>query len=128
MSFPKLLVDSSVWIEFLDEQTGAIDSLLANPSLCSHPFVVGELVVGDLGRRSKLISALQTINRIGSIKDDDVVRFVRKNKLQGRRIGYIDCHLLASVCFEGNTFLWTSDKRLRTAAVELRVAFPSSIE
>ena len=128
MSSYKLLVDSSVWIEFLDNQTGAIDSLLANPSLCSHPFVVGELVVGDLGSRSKLISALQTVNKLRIIEDDDVVRFVRKNKLEGRRIGYIDCHLLASVFIDGNTFLWTSDKRLRSAAVELRVAFPASIE
>lgn len=128
MSSYKLLVDSSVWIEFLDNQTGAINSLLPNPSLCSHPFIVGELVVGNLGSRSKLISALQTVNKLSTIEDDAVVRFVRKYKLGGRRIGYIDCHLLASVFIDGNTFLWTSDKRLRSAAVELGVAFPSSIE
>ena len=59
MSVNRFLIDTSVWIEFLEKQAGAIDSLIPNLALRCHPFVIGELVVGDLGRRTTLISALR---------------------------------------------------------------------
>ena len=90
--------------------------------------MIGELVVGDLGRRRTLISALQAVPKLNVVKDPDVVEFVRNKKLAGRGIGYIDCHLLASVYFERETYLWTSDKRLRSASVELGVAYPFTNE
>ena len=128
MSVKSLLIDTSVWIEFLEKQARAIDSLIPNGALRCHPFVIGELVVGDLGRRTTLISALKAVRQLHVVKDADVVEFVRDKKLAGRGIGYIDCHLLASVYFERQTYLWTSDKRLRSAAVELGVAYPSANE
>ena len=124
----RVLIDTSVWIEFLEKQAAAIDSLLTNVAVRCHPFVIGELVVGDLGRRRKLISALGTVRQLDVVEDEDVVEFVRNKKLAGRGIGYIDCHLLASVYFDRPTYLWTSDKRLRSAAVELGIAYPSTNE
>ena len=128
MSSKGILIDTAIWIEFLEKQAGAIDSLLPDATTRCHPFVIGELVVGDFGRRRSLISALHTVRHLNVVKDEDVVEFVRDKKLAGRGIGYIDCHLLASVYFEPQTYLWTSDKRLRSAAIELGVAFSSANE
>jgi hypothetical protein len=43
----------------------------------------------------------------------------------GRGLGYVDIHLLASAII-GNVFLWTYDRRLNDAAIELGVAYPES--
>lgn len=112
-----------MFVESMDKQAVEIDSLLIQPVLCCHPFVVGELVVGDFGKRRKVISVLQNVNNISTVRDEDVVEFIREKKLFGRGIGYIDCHLLASVFKEGNTFIWKSDKRFRRATIELGLAF-----
>ena len=90
--------------------------------------MIGELVVGDIGLRRKLALAIQAVPKLNVAKDEAVVEFVRNKKLAGRGIGYIDCHLLASVYFERETYLWTSDKWLRCAAVDLGVAYPSANE
>lgn len=119
----RIQVNSSVWIEFLDKPPKTVEVLLTNPAICCHPFIVGELVVGDLGKRHELIKILKTIRKLQTITDEKVVDFIREKKLYGRGIGYIDCHLLASIYEARNTYVWTSDKRFRAAATELEVAF-----
>ena len=64
-----LLIDTSVWIEFLEKQAGAIDSLLPDATTRCHAFVIGELVVGDLGSRRRLTSALQAVPKLNVVKD-----------------------------------------------------------
>ncbi len=70
--------------------------MLANPTVICHPFIIGELVVGDTGTRSKLLRTLQTIYQLKVENDHEVLRFLKENKLQAREICYTDCHLLAS--------------------------------
>jgi hypothetical protein len=57
-----------------------------------------------------------------AIPHDDVVEFVRDPRLNGRGIGWIDAHLLASTLV-GRLKLWTTDPRLAGIARELRVAY-----
>jgi predicted nucleic acid-binding protein len=52
----------------------------------------------------------------------DVVAFVRDRKLNGRGIGWIDAHLLASALV-GRLTLWTADSPLATVATELGIAY-----
>ena len=60
----------------MDKQAVEIDSLLVQPVLCCHPFVVGELVVRDFGKRRKVISALQNVNTLSILRVEDVVEFI----------------------------------------------------
>ena len=41
----------------------------------------------------------------------------------GRGIGHIDGHLMAATALTSPTRLWTQDKRLRTAAASLKLAY-----
>lgn len=95
--------------------------MLTNPAVICHPFVIGELAVGDTGTRTEFLLALQTINQLKVENDSDVLKFLKVNKLQARGIGYIDCHLLASAVSDSNTIIWTFDKRFRSAASRLGV-------
>jgi hypothetical protein len=55
------------------------------------------------------------------VPHDEVVEFVEARGLQGRGIGWIDAHLLASTVVERCT-LWTVDASLAVLAAELGVA------
>ena len=40
-----------------------------------------------------------------------------------RGIGYVDVHLLAATALAGDALMWTRDRRLSTAAAELKLSF-----
>ena len=52
---------------------------------------------------------------------DEVLRFVEQSGLQGRGLGWVDMHLLASAVISKSS-LWTEDRALARAAVRLGVA------
>ncbi len=54
---------------------------------------------------------------------DEVLFFIERHGLMGRGIGYVDAHLLAAVALAVSARLWTRDKRLRTAADALALAY-----
>jgi hypothetical protein len=55
-----------------------------------------------------------------------VLAFVEQHRLFGRRIGYVDAHLLASVALMPGTALWTHDRRLLAAALALHCAWSAA--
>ena len=119
-----VLVDVSVWIRFLagrEPYARALDRLLANDRVMAHDLVEGELLIGDAGGRSKLLAAYGEIRRAGTLAHAEVVELVRSRRLQGRGIGWIDAHLLASTLV-ARCRLWTADANLAAVAVELRIA------
>lgn len=56
------------------------------------------------------------------VAHSEVGEFVRRRRLQGRGIGWIDTHLLSSALV-GRAGLWTADTRLAAAASELGVGY-----
>ena len=48
--------------------------------------------------------------------------FISRNHLMGKGVGFVDFHLLASAQLAGVP-LWTADKRLKSAADQLDLAF-----
>jgi len=56
-----VLVDTSVWIRFLANRAPyalELDRLLSLAEVTGHELVYGELLVGDRGGRTKLLTAL----------------------------------------------------------------------
>jgi predicted nucleic acid-binding protein len=120
-----VLVDTSVWIRFLADRapySQELSKLLSFDEVAAHELVAGELLVGDRGGRHELLAAYDRIYRASSVPHTEVIEFVRHRKLNGRGIGWIDVHLLASALVS-RVRLWTADSRLQSLASELGVAY-----
>jgi predicted nucleic acid-binding protein len=119
-----ILVDTSVWVDHLRSGNAALAGLLESGMVMTHPFVIGEIALGDLRQREAVRTALSNLPRATLAADAEVLDFIERHRFWGRGIGYIDAHLLAAVRLSAGSALWTNDKRLRTVAAELELAMP----
>jgi predicted nucleic acid-binding protein len=118
-----VLVDTSVWIRSLANRqpfVSELDRLLGLDEVAGHELVYGELLIGDRGGRQKLLRAYEKMFQANAVPHHEVVAFVGARKLNGRGVGWIDIHLLASTLAYGLK-LWTDDPRLSEVAGELGV-------
>ncbi|ESS71837.1 putative ribonuclease VapC32 [Methyloglobulus morosus KoM1] len=117
-----VLVDTSVWIDHLRANEPRLADILTRNQVLSHPFVRGELALGNLRQRDVILSALDNLPQAPVAFADEVNFFIETHALFGLGIGLIDAHLLAATQLMGNAKLWTRDKRLLAAAVRLNLA------
>ena len=87
-----------------------------------HPFIVGELACGNLKNRTKILSLLKSLPMASMINFDEFLFFIDRYQLMGKGIGFVDIHLLASARLTGVP-LWTAEKKLKSAAGQLKLAF-----
>jgi len=117
-----ILVDTSIWVEHLRTGNQELAALLEAGTVLIHPFVIGELALGNLRQREILLNALSDLPRASVATDAEVLHFIDHHALFGRGIGYIDAHLLAAARLTAGAALWTNDKRLHGVAEQLRLA------
>ena len=117
-----VIVDTSIWIAHLRQGNRQLESLLMDAEVTCHPFIIGELACGNLKNRNEIISLLQSLPMVPTIEFDEFLFFIDKNRLMGKGIGFVDVHLLASAQLTGIP-LWTADKRLKSSADQLKLAF-----
>jgi predicted nucleic acid-binding protein len=117
-----ILVDTSVWVDHLRSGDKRLAALLEGARVMTHPFVIGELALGNLHRRQAVLSALLDLPQASLVFDGEIRHFIDHHALFGRGIGYVDAHLLAAARLMAAE-LWTYDKRLRAVANELGLAF-----
>lgn len=120
-----VLVDTSVWIRALSGREPfrtAVDRLLADEMALAHDFVMGELLVGDTGGRSAMLSAYEHFTRAPTVTHSEAIELVRMRRLSGRGIGWVDAHLLASALV-ARAELYTADGPLKALAAELGIAY-----
>jgi predicted nucleic acid-binding protein len=116
-----ILIDTSVWIDHLRNGDSRLKSMLVDGQVLTHPFVIGEISLGNLRQRKMVLRSLTNLPVAKSARDEEVLAFVESNTLAGLGIGYIDVHLLVSARLS-NTLLWTRDRRLRDVATRLELA------
>jgi len=116
-----ILVDTSVWVDHLRRGDAALGAALHADLVAIHPFVIGELACGLLKSRGPVLGLLRSLTRLAAATDEEVLDFIEHRRLMGRGLGYIDVHLLAATALHGAA-LWTRDKQLRRAAVEMALA------
>lgn len=114
-----ILVDTSVWIDHFRHGNAALQSLLEDGRVLTHPFVIGELACGALSDREEILGLLATLPQATVADHAEALALVRERRLPGRGIGWIDVHLLASALLTTSP-LWTLDVRLARAAAALR--------
>jgi len=121
-----ILVDTSVWIDFLRADDRHLADLLETASVCIHPMVIGELACGTLKNRGQLMSLWRKLPKTREASHDEALYFLEHNALSGKGIGLVDLHLLASTALSESTSLWTRDKRLHLVAETLHMAYSPS--
>lgn len=119
-----ILVDTSVWIDFL--QGGAVTAQvklrLGTGELAGHPFVRGELALGQLGRgRVEFLRGIDALPFFQVSPHSEVLNMVEAHALAATGVGWVDVHLLAA-CVAADARLWTLDRGLRLAALRIRRA------
>ena len=117
-----ILVDTSVWIEHLRAGNEILSALLSGGEVLGHPFVAGELALGNLRQRDETLRALRRLPQATSASHREVLHFIDREALFGCGIGYVDTHLLAAARLTAGSKLWTRDGRLQTVAARLGLA------
>ena len=116
-----ILVDTSVWVDHLRRGNQRLTALLDGGLVLVHPFVVGELALGGLKRRTEVLGLLGEMPRAETASHEEALEFVNRHDLVGRGVGWVDAHLLVSTALTGAK-LWTLDRRLATAAGRLALS------
>ena len=117
-----ILVDTSVWVDHLRSANAGLAELLGDGAVLGHPFVLGELALGNLRQRDAFLNDLRALPQAVVASDEEALRFIDGEALFGRDVGYIDAHLLAAVRLTAGSRLWTHDRRLRAIAARLGLA------
>jgi hypothetical protein len=116
-----ILVDTSVWVDHLRRRNARLAGLLDRDQVACHPFVIGELALGGLTHRARVLDLLAELPIARTLSHQDVLAMVEERALSGSGIGWVDVHLLASALVE-RWPLWTLDRRLDATARRLGAA------
>lgn len=118
-----ILVDTSVWVDHLRDRDARLAQVLEAGNVLVHPFVIGELALGNLRHREAILRNLADLPAAERASDDEVLAFIDTMALAGSGIGYIDAHLLASARLMPGARLWTRDRRLDAVAERLGLSY-----
>lgn len=116
-----ILVDTMIWADHIDHTDRTMLALLEEGQVACHPFVIGELALGNLRDRS-LLRSLDRLPMAELAFHAEVLSFIGEHRLHGVGIGYVDAHLLASAQLSDNMQVWTRDRRLNATAERLGLA------
>ena len=116
-----ILADTSVWVDHLRAENAEMSKLLDDVQIAMHPLIVGELALGSLWERKKILAFLDMLPRVRVARLDEVREMVETRSLYSRGIGLIDAHLIASIFLNPPMLLWTKDKRLAGIAESLGI-------
>ncbi len=117
-----ILVDTSVWIDHFRTGDTLLIRLLEEGRVLSHPFICGELALGDLRQRAMILEALDALPAIAVAEHAEVMHVIANSGLAASGIGYVDAHLIGSVRLQPGSTLLTRDKRLHELAMRLGLA------
>ena len=119
----RVLVDTSVWIEFIRFGNLQLSQLLNEGDVLMHDMIVGEIACGSASKRSERLEVMNSLPKINTADHTEVLTFIDTHQLYGCGIGYVDNHLLAAVFLQGDCCLWSRDKKLFASAKRLGIAF-----
>src|SRR5258708_7836942 len=114
------LVDTSVWANHFRSPQSALVQLLNDGLAGIHPFVIGEIAVGNLKNRAATLADLAALPHARVASDAEVHHLLETHRLWGTGLGWVDLHLLASAALSGWTLL-TVDRVMNQTAQTLRL-------
>jgi predicted nucleic acid-binding protein len=122
-----ILVDTSVWADHFRKAEPVLALMLAEGRIAIHPFVIGELALGNLRNWHDTVATLGELPQMPVAAQEQYLSLIFDEGLIATGIGFVDAHLLASAQHSPGTRLWTRDKRLvaRAEAMGLGWAEPA---
>ena len=118
----RVLIDTSLWVEFLRGADPAMQELLREDRVATHSCVIGELMVGSLSRRAMVLDLLLRLPRVEEAEFMEGLTLIERQRLWGVGLQWNDVLILAA-CRISGVKLWTLDTRLAQAAAGLGVAW-----
>ena len=107
-----IVIDTNIWVDHLRSPDAALCALLDAENAPMHPYVLGEIALGNLHDRVGVLSRLATLRQVPVADHASVLMLIEKERLFGTGIGYVDAHLLAATLATRKGWLWTRDRRL----------------
>lgn len=121
-----ILVDTAVWIDHLHKSEPALVNLLDGDRVGSQSLVLQELTLGSLRQRDVVLSLLSNLFRFPDVGHAEFLHLVEERRLWGRGLSVVDVQLMAAVLLMPGAQLWTRDKRLMSACLDVGVqVFPA---
>jgi predicted nucleic acid-binding protein len=117
-----IVIDTSIWADHIRQAVAGMTLLLQRGSVLQHPFVTGELALGNPRDREAMIETLDALPQADLVEPSKLLAFAVRNELGGSGIGYVDAHLLCAA-YSQRAKLWTRDKRLHAEAERLDLAY-----
>jgi len=114
-----ILADTSVWVDHFRKRDAALYEQLQRNNISIHPFMVTELVLGDVPDRQNAIASLDRLPMVKVAQLHEVRRLIEAHSLFRRGLGFVDAHLIASTLITAHTLLWSRDRRLHDVAETL---------
>lgn len=115
-----ILVDTSVWIEYLRRGEEKLSELLEAGIVIGHPFLAGEVACGQLRNRFEVLDLFRRLPQAPLVTHDEALDLLERERLYGQGLGWIDLHLLASSLSSG-CGLWSFDTSLSRSAEALGI-------
>lgn len=115
-----ILVDTSIWIDYLNNSNTELINLLKSNRVCIHPFIIGELSCGNISNRDEILSLLKALPLVEPALEEEIFTLFDNKKLFGIGLGFLDINLIASALIYSVKIL-TYDKSLRKIAKKLGI-------
>jgi len=114
-----ILIDTSIWIDHLRTGVVGLEPLVALGQVLNHPFVTGEIAVGDPRDWERLVTLLRALPAVPVASEDQFLEVIAGEELARTGLGFVDAHLLVACRLTPGTRLWSRDKRLARHASRL---------
>jgi predicted nucleic acid-binding protein len=117
-----ILIDTSVWIDFLNFRDPQVRAVVDDQRAMMHPLCLGEIAIGGLRNRRAVLDLLEALPDPLVARDEEVRRIIERHRLHGIGLSYIDAHLVAAALLTPGLRLWSRDVRLHAVARRLGLA------
>ena len=128
MTRQRIIVDSSIWIDHINKGDAALANLLKWRWVVMHPMIYGEIALGSIKQRKPVLGELLELPQASPASHSEVIALIEWLELHGKGIGYVDAQLLAATRLLDGGTLFTRDKRLKTQAERLSLAYAGPVD
>ena len=85
-----ILIDTSIWIEHLNNRLPRLISAIDDADVLTHPFVIGELACGNIKSRRRVLDLLAELPAAALANHAEALALIERRALMGKGLAYPD--------------------------------------